>query len=125
MKISIVKMTTLLLAALVIIMISLTMHYCTLPVAEEVECVEAEILDASYRAGYFTPMKVGKVYIQKYNPPYYIVYLRHEDITISVNNRDLYKQYEEQGAKTAPCKLYTTYYPDGRIKRSLKYAGWQ
>lgn len=123
MKISIVKMTTLLLAALVIIMISLTMHSCAPSIAEEVERVEAEILDASYKPGYFLPMKVGKAYIQRYHPARYYVYLQYGDIRITVNDDDLYKQYKEQGAKTAPCKLYTTYYPDGRIKRSLKYAG--
>ena len=54
------------------------------------------------------------------HPAQYKVTFTYENVTLTVDDKELYDYYKDKIGTTVKCDLVTKYYDDGTIRRTLK-----
>lgn len=82
--------------------------------------VEATVTDIYHRGAWTQMVWTGKVMIPIAHPAKYEVTFTYENVTLTVDDEDLYDYYKDKIGETIKCILITEYYDDGSAHQTLK-----
>ena len=87
--------------------------------------IEKQVVDAGVRevhdtAGWVQLFPTGKTIIPISHPAKYEVTFTYEDVTLKVDDKELYDCYKDKIGATVKCDLVIEYYDNGTTSRSLK-----
>lgn len=86
----------------------------------ETQEVEATVTDVDYKGAWSQPVWTGKTMILIPHPAQYKVTFTYENVTLTVDDKDLYDFYKDNVGATIKCDLIIEYYDDGSIEQTLK-----
>lgn len=93
---------------------------CAKLVSTETQEVEATVTDVCYEERRIQPVFTGKTVIMISHPARYEVTFTYKNVTLTVNDEDIYSRYKDQIGTTVKCDLITDYYDDGSTRQTLK-----
>ncbi len=108
---------------IIISMILLTLVGCARVTNTETTVVDGTVIDTVHKNAWSQPIKTGKVTTFIRHPEKNYVYIQYNDITISVNDSELYDYYKDHIGETIECNLITDYYDNGKTKTRLEVRG--
>ena len=103
--------------------ILLTLVGCAKVTNTETTVVDGTVIGTQHISARMTPVKVGKVITFVRHPAKNYVDIQYNDITISVNDSELYDYYNDHIGETIECNLITDYYDNGKTKTRLEVRG--
>jgi len=106
------------------IVLIITSIFCFTGCAElintEIQEVDATVTDIYHRAAWVQMMSTGKTMIPISHPAKYEVTFTYEDVTLTVDDKELYDYYKDKIGTTVKCDLITEYYDNGTTRQKLK-----
>lgn len=110
---------------LLLLIVALLISGCaiTKETKREVELVDAVVTGVDYDPPYSTYVLVGKVMVPQHHPADYDVFVEYEGLTLTIDDEDLYKIYENRIGDTIQVKLVTIYYENGDLRQKLERSG--
>ena len=86
----------------------------------ETQGVFATVTDVSYRGAWVQMIPTGKTVIPICHSAKYEVTFTYEDVTLTVDDKELYDCYKGKIGTTVKCDLVTEHYDNDSVKRTLK-----
>ena len=108
---------------IIIGIILLTLVGCAKVTNTDTTVVEGTVIRTQHISARIVPMKAGKVTTFVRHPEKNYVHIQYNDITISVNDSELYDYYKDHIGETIECNLITDYYDNGETKTRLEVRG--
>lgn len=105
---------------LLIAIILLCFTSCAELIDVETREVEATITDVYYKGSWIQMIPVGKSVVSIFHQARYKVTFTYEDVTLTVDDKELYDCYKDKIGAMVKCDLITEYYDDGSIEQTLK-----
>lgn len=107
---------------LLLLVVALLVSGCaiTRETKREVELVDAVVTGVNYTPARTRIVIVGKTTIPQRISAKYQVMVEYEGLTLSINDEDLYKIYENRIGDTIQVKLVTIYYENGDLRQRLE-----
>lgn len=93
---------------------------CAELINTETQEVDATVTDIYHRAAWVQMMSTGKAMIPISHPAKYEVTFTYEDVTLTVDDKELYDYYKNKIGTTVKCDLITEYYDNGFMRQILK-----
>lgn len=93
---------------------------CTELINTETQEVDATVTDIYHQAMWLQPIKCGKITTYITHPAQYKVTFVYEDITLTVDDKELYDRYKDKIGTTVKCDLITEYYDDNSVRQKLE-----
>ena len=93
---------------------------CAKLINTETQEVEATITDVYHRGAWVQMISSGKTMIPISHPAKYEVTFTYEDVTLTVDDKELYDYYKGKIGATVKCDLITKYYDNGAVHKTLK-----
>lgn len=93
---------------------------CAELVNTEMQEVEATVTDVYHRGAWVQMIFTGKVMVPISHPAEYKVTLTYKNVTLTVNDKELYDLYKDKVGETVKCDLIIKYYDDGSTSQKLK-----
>lgn len=106
---------------LILLLVTLMFSGCAELVRSETTTVEAVVTDTYHRNAWMQPIRAGKVTTFVRHPAKNCVVVEYEEVTLTINDIDMYEQYKDKIGTTIQCELIVDYYDDGTCKRHLKF----
>lgn len=104
-----------------------TMLLCFIGCAElintETQEVEATVVSVYHKNAWVQPIFTGKTIMMISYPARNEVTFQYQNVTLTINNRELYNYYKDKIGTTVKCDLITEYYDDGSTCQTLKLKG--
>lgn len=105
--------------SLIVIML-LCLVGCAELINTETQEVDATVTDVYYKGAWAQPMWTGKTMMLIPHPAQYKVTFEYENVTLTVDDADIYDYYKDNIGATVKCDLVTEYYDDGTVRQTLK-----
>jgi hypothetical protein len=93
---------------------------CAELINTETQEVEATVADIYHRGAWVQMVPTSKSIIPISHPARYEVTFKYENVTLTINDKELYDYYKDKVGSTVKCDLIIEYYDDGSISRTLK-----
>lgn len=93
---------------------------CAELISTETQEVEATVTDVDYEGAWSQPVWTGEMLMLIPYPAQYKVTFTYENVTLTVDDKDLYDFYKDNVGATVKCDLIIEYYDDGSIEQTLK-----
>ena len=93
---------------------------CAKLINTETQEVDATVTDVHYRCAWTQMVWSGKVMIPIIHPAEYKVTFTYQNVTLTVNDKNLYDSYKDNIGTIVKCDLITKYYDNGNIHLALK-----
>ena len=120
MKSTFVRITlVLLLFSLVIAPMAILLTGCAKVIDTEYETVKVEIVNEYHRAGYSTPVRVGKVWTVRHHPALYRIHVMYNDVQYTIGGSDAWHKYKGMVGKTVSATLEIRTYDNGTVKHNI------
>ena len=106
---------------LILLIVTLMFSGCAELVRSETMTVDAVVTDTYHRNAWMQPIRAGKVTTFVRHPAKNCVVVEYEEVTLTINDKDVYDQYKNNIGAIVQCELVMDYYDDGTCKRYLKF----
>ena len=93
---------------------------CAKLISTETQEVEATVTDVYYQGAWVQMIPTGKTVIPISHPAQHKVTFTYENVTLTVNDKELYDRYKDNIGATVKCDLIIEYYDDGSTWRKLE-----
>ena len=107
-------------SVLLITVMLLYLVSCAELISTETQEVDAIVIDVYYKGMWMQPVSIGKTTTWITHPAQYKVTFAYENITLTVNDKELYDYYKDKIGTTAKCDLIIKYYDDGMVRQRLE-----
>ena len=107
------------LAAVVLIIMIVSMIGCTKLVETEYETVEVKIIGEYYRAAWYQPIIAGKVHSIIFHPAQYCITVEYDGEEHIINDRQTYDAYKDKINETVDATLEVRLYDDGTTRYDI------
>lgn len=93
---------------------------CAELINTETQEVEATVTDVYYKGAWVQMISTGKTTTWITHPAKYNVTFEYENVTLTVNNKELYDYYKDKIGVAVKCNLITEYYDDDSVRQKLE-----
>lgn len=93
---------------------------CTELINTDTQEVDATVTDVYYKDAWTQMMWIGKVMVPIRHDAKYEVTFTYKNVTLTVDDEDIYNRYKDNIGTTVKCVLITKYYDDGTIRQELQ-----